>query len=245
MEDAGSGFCLYNGFVGKACFLSPGKRMVRNVEEKVRVLVVDDQNVARTFFELYVQAFTDYELVKALPSAELAVEYCNRYPVDLVVMDVMMRYGMDGLTAAQKIKEAHPRIKIILATSTLEASWEEKAREIGVESFWYKEFNEVPLQDVMNRTMAGESVYPEDSPSVSFGMAKRADLTPRELDVLRELTNSATNEEIAEKLNISAHTVKTHIQNMLVKTGFENRLDLAIHAKALGLVVSERDRLSK
>ena len=70
----------------------------------------------------------------------------------------------------------------------------------------------------------------------------RADLTDRELDVLRELTGSLTNEEIAERLNISANTVKRHIQNIMEKTGFESRLDLAMNAKALGLVVHDNDR---
>ena len=71
---------------------------------------------------------------------------------------------------------------------------------------------------------------------------KRSDLTDRELEVLRELTGGLTNEEIAEKLNVTVFTIKRHIQNMLQKTGYKNRLDLAINAKALGLVVSEEER---
>ena len=60
--------------------------------------------------------------------------------------------------------------------------------------------------------------------------------------MLRELTGNLTNDEIAEKLNVSVSTVKRHIENMLQKTGFKNRIDLAMNAKALGLVVSEEDR---
>ena len=91
--------------------------------------------------------------------------------------------------------------------------------------------------------MAGETVYPGEAPKVSFGNVTRADLTERELDILRELTGSLTNEEIAEKLNISPNTVKRHIQNIMEKTGFDSRLDLAMNARALGLVVSEEDRM--
>ena len=54
-----------------------------------------------------------------------------------------------------------------------------------------------------------------------------------------------TNEEIADKLQISVNTVKRHIQNIMEKTGFESRLDLATNAKLLGLVVSDRDRLKE
>ena len=214
------------------------------MSNKTKVLVVDDQNMARGYFELYVKSSTNYELVKSLPTADAAVTFCDRHEVDLIVMDIMMRYGIDGLTAAEQIKKRHPKIKIILATSTSESSWEDRARAAGVESFWYKEYSETPLLEIMDRTMAGESVYPGDPPKPDFGFVTKAALTDRELDVLRELTNSLSNNEIAEKLGVSVNTVRHHIENMLNKTGFENRLDLAIHAKALGLVVSERDRLN-
>jgi len=210
--------------------------------EKVRVVIADDQNIARGFFELSVRSAEGYELVKSLPSAELAAAYCDKNPVDLVIMDVMMRYGMDGLTAAKRVKEAHPEIKIIIATSSSEASWEEEARRIGVESFWYKEYSLTPLQEVMDRTMSGDSVYPDTPPAVPFGKITRSDLTDRELEILRELTNGCTNEEIAEKLIISTNTVKFHIRNLMEKTGFESRMDLAIQASALELVISDATR---
>ena len=151
--------------------------------------------------------------------------------------------GTDGITAAAQIKRRHPEIRIILTTSMAEVQWERQAREAGVESFWYKEYGEAPLLEIMDRTMAGESVYPGTPPKVQFGWVTRDELTERELDVLRELTAGATNEEIADKLCISVNTVRTHIRNLLNKTGFSSRLDLAIHAKSLGLVVSDRDRI--
>ena len=97
----------------------------------------------------------------------------------------------------------------------------------------------------MERTMNGESVYPADQPNVPFGKVTRSELTDRELEILRELTASMTNEEISEKLNISVNTVKRHIQNIMEKTGFESRLDLATNAKQLGLVVSDKDRIKE
>ena len=210
-------------------------------QQKIKVIVVDDQNVARAFFEMHIRTSIRYDLVRSLPAAELAVTYCDQNPVDLVIMDVMMRYGMDGLEAAEIIKKNHPKIRIILVTSMAEASWEQRARQIGVDSFWYKEYSEEPLIEIMDRTMQGEKVYPSDPPEVQFGKVTRSDLTERELDVLRELTSGATNEEIARKLFISVNTVKRHIQNLMDKSGFKNRLSLAINATALGLVVSDTD----
>lgn len=113
---------------------------------------------------------------------------------------------------------------------------------IGVESFWYKEYSKEPLIEVMERTMAGESVYPETPADVSLGDIKRVNLTERDLDVLRELTHGYTNEDIAEKLGISVNTVRTHIRNMLIKTGFKNRLSLVVNAATLGIVVNDERR---
>ena len=212
------------------------------MDDRIRVVVADDQNISRAFFEMYVRADARYRLLAALRTAREAVEYVRDHEADLVILDVMMRDGIDGLTAAGEIQRDHPETRIILTTSASETTWEDRARAAGVEGFWYKEYEVHSLIEIMNRVMAGETVYPSDPPDLSLGNVKRSDLTDRELEVLRELTGGLTNEEIAEKLNVTVFTIKRHIQNMLQKTGYKNRLDLAINAKALGLVVSEEER---
>lgn len=210
---------------------------------KTRVVVADDQNISRGFFEMYVRASSDYELVAGLRTAQAAVDFVDSNEVDLLILDVMMQDGIDGITAAEKIKQKHPGIKIILTTSASETNWEQKARDVGIESFWYKEYDEHGLLEIMERTVKGESVYPGQAPKVPFGKVTREDLTERELEILRELTASKTNEEIAEQLCISVNTVKRHVQNIMEKTGFESRLDLAMSAKSIGLVVNDSDRV--
>ena len=214
------------------------------MDGKIKVVVADDQNISRGFFEMYVRAAVQYELVAGLRTAAEAVDFVDKHETDLLILDVMMQDGIDGLTAAELIKAKHPEIKIIIATSASETNWEEKAKAIGVESFWYKEYDEHGILEIMDRTMNGEHVYPGDAPKVQFGKVTRAELTDRELEVLRELTASLTNEEIAEKLHISVNTVKRHLQNIMDKTGFQSRLELAMNARSMGLVVSDRDRLT-
>ena len=212
------------------------------MEKRMSVVVVDDQYVSRSFFEIQVQMSRSYELAASLSNAEQAISFCMEHPADLVIMDVMMKYGLDGLTCAKTIRRNNPEIRIILTTSTAEARWIDEAREAGIDSFWFKEYSDIPLTEVMDRTMAGERVFPDTPPNPEFGNAEKTDLTERELEVLRELTRNLTNEEIADKLNISPYTVKRHIENLLVKTGYRNRIDLAVNAKTLGLVVHEDDR---
>ena len=203
---------------------------------------MDDQYLARGFFEGLVRMSERYELAASLSGAEQAIAFCDEHPADLVLMDVMMKHGLDGLTCASSIKAGHPEVKIILTTSTAEAEWIDKARRAGIDSFWFKEYSEVSLTEVMDRTMNGESVYPDSLPNPEFGFGRKADLTEREQEVLRELTRNYTNEEIAQHLHISVNTVRIHIQHMLEKTGYKNRIELAVNAKTLGVVVHEDDR---
>ena len=207
---------------------------------KYKVMIVEDQTMPRELFELRVQASERFELTLSIDNAALADVYCLRFPVDLILMDVITRDGENGLDAAARIKRAFPQIKIIIVTSMPECSYLKRAKEIGVESFWYKEEQRESLLDVMERTMNGESVYPGASPELTLGMASSYQFTERELDILREITSGDTNQEIADRLNMSVATVKTHILNMLEKTGFRNRTELAVRARESGLVILNR-----
>ena len=154
-------------------------------------------------------------------------------------MDIVMVGGMNGLDAAKEIKAFKPQIKIIIITSMPEVSYIERAREIGVDSFWYKELEEVPILTVMERTMKGEHIYPDSTPELMIGNAKSTEFTDIELEILREVTTGATNKEISEKLFVSPATVNYYINDLLVKTGYKNRVQLAVKARLEGLVISD------
>jgi len=204
-----------------------------------KVLICDDQNISRRLFELFVAHSERYELAASIPSARAADTYCARFDVDLVLMDVVMKDGSNGLEAAARIKKMKPEVKIIIVTSMPEASYLKEAREIGADSFWYKELDNEPLLEVMDRTMEGEHVWPTAAPAVPIGMVSSNDFTSAELMVLREVTRGSSNEEIAAKLHVSVSTVKTHINHMMQKTGFKNRTELAIEARVSGIVIPD------
>lgn len=121
-----------------------------------------------------------------------------------------------------------------------ECSYIDRARKIGVDSFWYKEVSEEPILAVMDRTMAGEHIFPDATPELSLGFVSSRNLTDRETEVLREMTAGLTNDEIAVKLFMSVNTVKKHVQSMIEKTGFKNRTELAVEAMKSGLVIPKK-----
>lgn len=206
--------------------------------EKYKVMIVDDQSISRHLFEMYVNNSPNYELAFSLSSASAADVYILRHQVDLILMDILMNDGSNGLEAAEKIKKLRPDIKIVAVTSMPEYSWMEKAKSIGIESFWYKEADEQNILEVMDKTMAGGSVYPDSSPRVQLGLANSSEFTERELEILRIVTTGATNQQVAEQLGISENTVKTHVRSMLDKTGFRSRTELAIKARVIGIAIS-------
>ncbi len=204
---------------------------------KYKVMIVDDQAISRHLFELYIKNSDKYELTFSLSSADVAEVYFLKHAVDLILMDILMNDGSNGLDAAKRIKERYPSVKIIAVTSMPEHSWIERAKKIGVDSFWYKETEEKTILDVMDRTMAGENVYPDNPPEVTLGLAKSSEFTERELEVLRIITTGATNGAVADELGISENTVKAHVRSMLEKTGYQSRTELAIKARVIGITI--------
>lgn len=204
---------------------------------KVKVMIVDDQSISRQLFEIYITSSDKYELVYSVETAAFADAFVLKKKIDLVLMDILMSDGSNGLEAAARIKKNRPEIKIIAVTSMPEASWIKKAKAIGIESFWYKETSKEGILDIMDKTMAGESIYPDSVPRVKLGLADSGEFTERELEVLRIMTTGISNAAIAEKLGITENTVKNHIRHMMEKTGFSSRTELAVEARVSGIVI--------
>lgn len=205
-----------------------------------KILIVEDDTMARKLLEIYVEKNSDYHLVASIECAAMAEVYCAANEVDVILMDVCTAMGASGLDAAEKIKKHYPHIKIIIITSQPECSFINRARAAGVDSFWYKSATAEELMEVLRRTLEGESVYPDSTPRLKLGNTFSSELTDRELEVLRELTAGEPDAVIAERLHMSVRTVKAHIQSMREKTGFRNRTELAVRAIESGLVMPDR-----
>ncbi len=205
-----------------------------------RVLLVEDDHMARQLLEIYISKSENYELIGSVESALFAEAFCYSNQVDVILMDVCTAMNANGIDAAAEIKKHLSDIKIIVITSQPECSYIDRAREAGVDSFWYKSATAEEIIEVMDRTLSGESIYPDNTPQLKLGDAVSENFTDRELDVLRLVVAGDPYATIAEKLFISVSAVKYHIQSMKNRTGFRNRTELAVRARESGLIISDK-----
>lgn len=207
---------------------------------KYSVMIVEDQQMPKTLFSHYINSSKNFYLQIAIENASIADIVCTKMPVDLILMDVVTENGESGLVAAEKIKKKFPNIKIIIVTSMPECSYIKRAKKIGVEGFWYKEINEQPILSIMEKVINGEIVYPEQLQPVKVGLASSNEFTEKELIILRLILGGYSNVEIAQKLGVSPGVIKNHVANMLLKTGFRSRTQLAVRARETGLVILDK-----
>ena len=202
-----------------------------------KILIVEDQALARTYLCSCVEKCTDCEVAGTLTRADAALQRCNEGPIDLILMDICTESDSDGLAAAESIKKIYPQIKIVMVTSMLEGRFLDRARKIGADSFWYKDSPSGDLVGVIEGTLSGKHFWPDGVPSVRLGNTLSCELSDREIETLRLLCEGKTNAEIAVKLNVGEASVRTYINRMLEKTGYTNRNRLMIAAVGKRMVV--------
>ncbi|MBQ7689198.1 MAG: response regulator transcription factor [Clostridia bacterium] len=191
----------------------------------MRVLIVDDSRQSRFYMQsIIAENSAAFQLVAAIESAANAEMYCVRGLVDMILMDVCTADNASGLAAAEKIKRRFPEIAVIMVTSMPEHSFIKKAREAGCEGFWYKEYGDTELSEVMARVAAGETVYPASSPAVRIGIASSGEFSDREYEIIRLLSEGCSRQEVADKLFISPRTVRFYIEEMKSKTGYTDTM---------------------
>lgn len=205
----------------------------------MKVLVVDDHRLFRQGLISLMNTRPDLvEIVGQAETGREAVRLIGQLRPDLVLMDIFMPDG-DGLTATRKIRREYPDVKIVMLTSSEEDAHVHDAVKLGVVGYLMKNLDAEELFDLiegvdrgeaaMTRTMAARLLKSVARRSVNEGKGEET-LTEREVEVIRLLARGASNPQIAEELNISVNTVKTHISHILAKLQLENRTQAAAYA---------------
>jgi len=209
----------------------------------IRVLIVEDQKMAQENMESIINSSENYTLVGTIPNAADAELFCMSTSVDLVLMDVCTARDENGIEACAVIKKKFPKIRVIIVTSMAEHTFIEKAKEANADSFWYKDASQGELLYIMDKTMAGERVFPDKTPEVRLGLSTSYELTTHELSVLRALMQCTSDEDAAVLLGCSKSNIRWHINKVLEKTGYRTRMELLIAIAQKNLIIVTPDKL--
>jgi len=208
------------------------------------VIVVDDQEL----FRGGLVSLLEERGIRVVGEAGLAAEgirLATELQPDVVLMDLSMP-GMSGIEATQRLSAAAPLVRVLALTVIVDDAYVMDALLAGASGYLLKDAPIDQIVEGIRATARGESII---SPRVASHVVQRlrepaefepgitgAELTPREREVLELVARGLDNQEIADALYLSQHTVKNHVSSILVKLQVENRIQAAVRAVRGGLV---------
>ncbi|MFH6984957.1 response regulator transcription factor [Marinoscillum sp. 108] len=188
----------------------------------IKILLADDHAIVMEGLKEVLSADEEISVVGCVQNGEEVLRFIKNNEVDIVILDINMPV-MDGITCARHLKKEFPKVKIIILTMYAQRSFVEEIVKIGIDGCLLKNNTGKELIDAVLRVMGGRQYYDRigtfNSQEEEVTQYK---LSEREIDVIRLMSQGLTSIEIAEKLFISDHTVKTHRKNILKKLNVSN-----------------------
>jgi DNA-binding NarL/FixJ family response regulator len=204
------------------------------VTPAIRVLLVDDHPVVRQGLRALLSTQEGIDVVGEAEDGDAAVAAAERLSPDVVLMDVVMP-GTDGVEALRRICERRSQTRVVMLTSYADERRAMEAVDAGASGFLLKDASPRDVVAAIRAAHRGEAVL---HPSVAAKLlaerrrppAAHADLTARELEVLRLIAGGLQNKQIAAQLHVSEKTVKTHVSAILRKLDVADRTQAAMYA---------------
>ena len=222
--------------------------MTNPITPPMSIMIVDDHEVVRNGIRAYLGTLPEFHVVGEAVSGEEAISMVAELIPDIVLLDLIMPPGMDGVEATRRIKQISPRTQVVVLTSYHEDVHIFPALKAGAIAYILKDMKMDKLVEVLHRALQGEvTLHPRVAARVLENIRGEnteeqplfTELTDRELDVLKLIANGLTNSQIAEKLVISENTVKGHVSNILSKLHLADRTQVAVYAWQSGIVQRE------
>jgi len=213
----------------------------------VRVLLADDQALVRAGFAMILDAQPDLEVVGEAADGNEAVALAARLVPDVVLMDIRMP-GLDGIAATAAVTTAQPEVRVLVLTTFDLDDYVYDALHAGASGFLLKDVGRDELVAAVRVVAGGDALlapsvtrrlladFVRRRPAAPDGPAVER-LTARERDTLGLLAQGLSNAQIAERLVVTEHTVKTHVGNVLHKLALRDRIHAVIYAYEHGLVL--------
>jgi NarL family two-component system response regulator LiaR len=215
------------------------------MNDPITVLLVDDHEVVRQGVRALLGTQSDLSVVGEASSGVEAIRFSAELVPDVILMDLVMPGGVDGVEATRQIKRVSPRTQVIILTSYHEDEHIFPAIRAGALSYILKDIGPEELADAIRKAAWGEAVL---HPRVAARVIQEVqgirgeepnpftELSDREMEVLRWIAEGLSNALIAEKLVISEKTVKGHVSNILGKLHLADRTQAAVYAWREGIM---------
>lgn len=203
------------------------------MNEKIRVLLVDDHEMVRLGLKSFFNLQADIEVVGEANDGQSGIDLALELRPDVVVMDLVMP-GIDGVTATLTLLKEWREAKILVLTSYLDNEKIYPVIEAGAKGYMLKTSSAAEILNSVRKVSRGElSIETEVDKKVQHHTKHQElheDLTLREKDVLALLAKGYDNQTIANELFISLKTVKTHVSNILAKLQVDDRTKAVVYA---------------
>jgi DNA-binding NarL/FixJ family response regulator len=206
----------------------------------ITLLLVDDQNLIRQGLKALLELEPDLQIVGEAENGQIALDLVKKLQPQVVLMDIRMPV-MDGVTATKEICQQFPQVNVLMLTTFDDDNYVAAAIKYGAKGYLLKD---TPSEEIAAAIRAVDLGYTQLGPGmmakvIASQIAKTqttvppelAELTPRELEILKLIAVGANNREIAQQLYISEGTVKNHVTNILNRLNLRDRTQAAILAK--------------
>lgn len=213
------------------------------MSEGITIMLVDDHQIVRQGVRALLETQPDLQIIGEASSGEEGVRLAAEHAPDVVLMDLVMP-GMNGVEATRQIKLETPRTQVIVLTSYHEDEHILPAIRAGALSYLLKDVSPAELLEAVRKAARGETtIHPRVASKMMQALGSKgkeespfADLSKREIEVLRLIAEGLPNAAISETLFISEKTVKSHVGNILSKLHLADRTQAAVYAWRSGLV---------
>jgi NarL family two-component system response regulator LiaR len=204
----------------------------------IAVVLVDDHRVVTRGLRLFLESFPDLRVAGVAASGEELLERVGEWRPRIVILDLLMPGGIDGIETARRLREMDAEIRIIALTASTDDARMTGILRAGARGYVRKDADPEVLLDAIRAVARGKTFIDPAAAPAAAG-APGSELSAREREVLREAAFGRTNREIADRLSIGEETVKTHMARILSKLDLQHRAQLVAYAVKQGVVRPE------
>lgn len=204
-------------------------------ELPINVLIVDDDALIRDSLKLVLELDKDISVAGTCCNGDEAYRACMANPVDIVLMDIRMPL-CDGITGTKKIKETFPNIKVLILTTFQDDEYIIQALKNGASGYMLKNTPSSVIREQIKLVYDGTMlIHPQVAEKLTGMLSNKKEkdlsvynLTEREIDVIKLISEGYSNQEISEKLFLGESTVKNYVSSILDKLNLRDRTQIAV-----------------